>query len=140
MIINEIKEVLAIGNEKEYKKFGITMAIVFVLIFSYLYWKEYSSAIYFIIIAAIFALSAFLLPKILKYFYNVWMGFAAIMGYFMSRIILSLIFFILFAPVGIVTRLLKKDLLKEKWDNESDSYWILRDNKPYDPKSAENQY
>ena len=81
MIINEIKEVLALGNIKEYKKFGITMGIFFLLISIFLYWKEYSSLVYFLSIAVVFLAAAFIIPKILKYMYNIWMGFAAIMGY-----------------------------------------------------------
>lgn len=140
MIINEIKEALGLGNVKEYKKFGITMGIVFFLISGFLYWKEYSSLKYFVIIGFIFLIAAFTYPKMLKYLFNVWMTFAAIMGYIMSRVILSIIFFLMFTPVGLITRLLRKDLLKEKWDKKAKSYWILKDNKSFDPKSAENQY
>ena len=140
MLINEIKEVLSFGNIKEYKKFGITMGIVMFLISGFLYWKDYSSLTYFFIAGIVFFIAAFLLPKALKYLYNIWMTFAAIMGYIMSRVILSIIFFILFTPVGLVTRLIGKDLIKEKWDKNADSYWILRDDTKFDPKSAENQY
>ena len=140
MIINEIKEALALGNIKEYKKFGITMGIFFLLISIFLYWKEYSSLIYFLSIAGVFLAAALIIPKLLKYPYNIWMGFAAIMGYIMSRVILSLLFFLMFTPVGLITRLIRKDLLKEKWDKNAKSYWILKDNDSYTTKSAENQY
>ena len=140
MILSEIKEALALGDKKEFKKFGITMAVVFSLISIFLFWKEYSNAIYFLSIAVIFLVFALLFPKLLKYLYNIWMTFAAIMGYFMSRLILSLIFIIMFAPVGIITRLIRKDILKMKIDKSAESYWILREKGSFSPKSIENQY
>ena len=129
MLKNEIKEVLSQGNTKEYKKFGITMGIVMLLISAYLYWQDYSSLIYFLVTGLVLFIAAFVLPKSLKYLYNIWMTFAAIMGFIMSRVILSILFFLLFTPVGLFTRLIRKDLLKKRWDKGANSYWILRDNK-----------
>jgi hypothetical protein len=68
------------------------------------------------------------------------MGLAVIMGHMMSRIILSLMFFLIFTPVGLFLRVFRKDILKEKIDVNADSYWIKRENKPYNPKRAEQQY
>lgn len=140
MILIEIKEALSLGNKKEYKKFGILMGVVFTLISSLLFWNEYSGAIYYLSTGVIFAAIALISPVLLKYLYNIWMTFAAIMGYIMSRLILSLIFIIMFTPVGLITRLIRKDLLKMKWDKGAKSYWIIRDNKAFTPKSVENQY
>jgi hypothetical protein len=140
MIKLELQQVLSKASKQEYRKFGLTLGIVFSLIGLFLFWKSKGSAPYFIVIGVGFILSGFIIPSALKYIYTIWMGFAVIMGYFMSRVILSLIFFLMFAPVGIITRLLRKDLLKEKWDKNADSYWIRREKKPYDLKSAENQY
>ena len=140
MIKNEIREVFSKGNIKEYRKFGITMSIIFGLISAFLFWKTKVSASYILVVCIGFVLFGLFVPKALKFIYLVWMGFAVVMGFVMSRVILSLLFFILFTPVGIVTRLLRKDLLKENWETNARSYWITRERKPYDPKSAEHQY
>jgi hypothetical protein len=140
MVKLELQQVLSKANRQEYRKFGLTLGIVFSLIGISLYWKSKGSAPYFLGIGFGFILSGLIFPSILKYIYTIWMGFAVIMGFFMSRLILSVIFFLIFAPVGIITRLLNKDLLKERWDRNAESYWIRREKKPYDPKSAENQY
>src|SRR5262245_258128 len=44
----------------------------------------------------------------------------------LSTLLLGLVFFGMFAPVGIVLRLLGKDLLKRKWDPSATTYWHVR--------------
>ena len=140
MIKSELKVVLSRANRQEYRKFGLTIGIVFCVIATVLFWKTKASAPYVAGIGIAFILFGLIIPTTLKYVYWVWMSFAVIMGFIMSRVILTIIFFLLFAPVGLMTRLLGKDLLKEKWDKDTQSYWIKRERKPYDPRSAENQF
>jgi hypothetical protein len=140
MIKNEIKEIISSGNRKRYREFGLTMGAVLGLLAAYLYWNEKESAPYFLSGGLLFITSGFFIPHTLKYVYMAWMCFAVVFGYFMSRVILSLIFIVLFIPVGLITRILRKDLLKEKWDINAQSYWIKKEMKQYDPQSAEKQY
>jgi hypothetical protein len=140
MIRHEIKEVFLKANKQEYRKFGITIGIVICLISAFLLWKTKGNAPYYLGVGIGFLFFGFIFPNTLKYVYMVWMGFAVVMGFVMSRLILSLLFFLLFTPVGIVTRFLAKDLLKENWDKDTKSYWIIRERKPYETQSAENQY
>ncbi len=53
-------------------------------------------------------------------------------------VMLVVIFYLVFAPVGIVLRLLGKDPLLQKLDPEADTYWIER--KPRDPSRVEKQF
>jgi hypothetical protein len=140
MLKNELSNVISRGDKKEYRKFGITVGIVIVLISVFLFWKSKGGAPYLLGTGLVFILFGIATPNILKYIYLIWMSFAVVMGFFVSRLILSLFYFIIFTPVGVVTRLLGKDLLKEKWNTKATSYWITREPKPYDPKSSEQQY
>ena len=103
-------------------------------------WKSKDGAPYFLGTGVLFIVFGIVTPNVLKYIYIVWMSVAVVMGFFVSRLILSLFYFIIFTPVGIVTHLFGKDLLKEKWNTNVRSYWVTRERKPYDPKSAEHQY
>ena len=140
MLKNEISDIISKGDNREYRKFGITVGIVLGLISVFLFWKSKDSASYLLAIGVIFILFGIAFPKILKYIYIIWMSFAVVLGFFISRLILSLFYLIIFAPVGIATRLLGKDLLNEKWDRDAGSYWIKREPTQYDPQSSERQY
>ncbi len=81
-------------------------------------------------------------PAGLKPVYRAWMTLAVVMGYFMSRLLLSLIFFLAVTPIGLIMRLMGKDLLDMKM-RDRDSYWHRRSDGPdakYDPRRTEKMY
>jgi hypothetical protein len=53
-------------------------------------------------------------------------------------VLLAFIFYLIFAPVGLILRILDKDILQQKIDPEAASYWTPR--KPTDPSRAEKQF
>ena len=55
-----------------------------------------------------------------------WMVFAAILGWIMTRVILSLVFYLIITPIGLITKMIGEDFLAIKKKN-SDSYWNHRD-------------
>lgn len=64
-----------------------------------------------------------LIPVALKPVYIVWMKIAHVLGWINTRILLSLMFFLVFTPLGLLMRLTKKDPLRLAWGNKSLSYW-----------------
>jgi hypothetical protein len=69
------------------------------------------------------------------------MTLALILGWIMTRIILSILFFILFVPIGWIARIFGKDFLDQKFDPSANSYWILRDStKPEIKEAFEKQF
>lgn len=65
---------------------------------------------------------AWLYPIALNPIYFGWMQIGAVLGFINTRIILGLIFYALFVPVGLLLRLLGKDPLNRKLDKHLDSY------------------
>jgi hypothetical protein len=62
-----------------------------------------------------------------------WFRISDALGYIMSRVILTLVFFLVLTPVALVSRLLrKKDLLGKKIDDKCSSYFEIR-NHEYKP-------
>jgi hypothetical protein len=67
------------------------------------------------------------------------MKFAEIMGAIMTRVILTLSFYVVITPFGLLLRLMGKDLLDIRMDRPRDTYWIpiepdgpaFRSDKPY---------
>jgi hypothetical protein len=92
------------------------------------------------------ALAAFLLfltiarPESLRPLYTVWMKGAHFIGQTVSVVVLGLIFYLVFAPVGIVLKLLRKDLLDQKIEPQKNSYWQQRPPQPFDPKRYQQQF
>ena len=66
--------------------------------------------------------SSFLTP-----FNKIWMRFGAILGKIISPIVMGFIYFFVVTPIGILLRLINKDILKLK-NNNDNTYWIKKDN------------
>jgi len=89
--------------------------------------------------AALIALGS-VWPHALKYPYLAWMTIAFALGFIMARIILTVFFFVLLTPIGLLARLFGKDFLSRKWDRQATSYWIPCKAEPKTPESYQQQY
>ena len=122
-----LEEIKLIKTEnKDLRSFGITFGIIFLIIAGFLLYIENESFQLFIVISIIFIIFGFLLPIILKPIYISWMSFAIILGWFMTRFILSLLFYLIVTPIGLITRVLGKDFLELKKEASNGSYWNQR--------------
>ncbi len=68
-----------------------------------------------------------LAPRLLRPVYYLWMALALVMGFVMTRVLLTLVFFLLITPIGLVMRLAGKDPMHRRPDPDADSYWIEKD-------------
>ena len=59
-------------------------------------------------------------------FYRRWMAVARVIGGIVSALVLTLLFYFVFAPAGIILRLLRKDILRKDIRPVNDSYWQKR--------------
>src|SRR5256885_8674743 len=62
-------------------------------------------------------------PKVLKLLYIAWMSLAIVLGFVISTILLTLFFFLVITPTGLVARLAGKDFLALKMDRQASTYW-----------------
>ena len=118
------------------RSFGIVFSVVFLLIA--LYPLTYSGEIrlWSIIISLIFLILGFINSKILTPLNKLWFRFGIFLGKIISPIIMGIIFFLVVTPIGLVMKLLGKDLLNLRY-NKNKSYWIEKT----DPKSKmKNQF
>jgi hypothetical protein len=108
---------------KELRKFGLVVIIGLSIIGAiFQFWVGNASAAYGVYIAAaVLGLPALTGLPIALPGYWVWMGIAFVMGNIMGRLVLSVVFFGLFTPMGLVRRLLNDRLqLRAKG---ATSYW-----------------
>ena len=103
--------------------FGIVFAIVFSLIALWPLLKGDEIRLWSLIISIIFLILGFMNSKILTPLNKLWFKLGIFLGNFIAPIIMGIIFFFVVTPTGIIMKLLGKDLIKLKKNNEN-SYWI----------------
>ena len=116
------------------RSFGVVFFIVFLLIGLYPLLKGNDLRIWSLIISFIFLALGFINSKILTPLNRLWFKFGLLLGKFISPLIMGIIFFFVVTPIGIIMRLLKKDLLNLK-KKDTKSYWIKRDKFESDMKN-----
>lgn len=65
-----------------------------------------------------------------------WMRFGALLHRVVSPVVLGLIFYGMFAPIGIAMRIAGRDALRRSFEPRAPSYWIERD----PPGPADDSY
>ena len=105
------------------KSFGIVFAVVFSLIALWPLIKGNEIRLWSLIISIIFLMLGLLNSKMLTPLNKLWFKLGILLGNFIAPIIMGIIFFFVVTPTGIIMKLLRKDLIKLK-KNDDDSYWI----------------
>lgn len=136
-MIEEIKNIPK--SNKDIKSFGITIGIILFIISGLLMYYNKDAYQLIAIIASTFIGLGLIIPVMLKPFYFVWMTFAAILGWVMTRIILSLVFYLIITPIALLTKLLGEDFLALKKIG-SDSYWNYRESSEELNQNYEKQF
>lgn len=105
------------------RSFGIVFFIVFIIIATYPIINGDNIRIWSLVISIIFLILGLLNSRILTPLNLIWMKFGILLGKIISPIIMGVIFFLVVTPIGILMRILKKDLLNLKF-NINKTYWI----------------
>ncbi len=125
---------------KELKQFGLISSVIVIGLFGLLLpWLfNHSLPIWPWIMAIILTVWAISVPATLKPVYRIWMAIGIILGWINTRIILGILFFVVFLPAGLILRALGKDPMMRKLDKSSISYRV--NNTPVDNKHVERPY
>ena len=105
------------------KSFGIVFAIVFFLIGLWPIIESNDIRIWSLILSVIFLILGLMNSSILTPLNKIWFRFGIFLGNFIAPVVMGIIFFFVVTPTGIIMKLLGKDLIKLKKNNEN-SYWI----------------
>lgn len=107
--------------------------IIFGLIFCFLFFwggihpslLSNNIKILFIILGSIILIITIYKPNNLSFLNKQWIKFGVILGNLFSPIFLFIIFFLIITPIGILLKIINKDVMGLKKKN---SYWINREN------------
>lgn len=127
MIIEEIKQIKE--SKKDLRKFGLTISAALLIIGILLFWFEKPGYIYFLVLGLVLILSALLFPSLLKPLNKIWMTLAIILGWVMTRVILSILFYFVLTPIGLIAKLFGKKFLNLEIDQTLNTYWEKRESK-----------
>ncbi|SDD33950.1 hypothetical protein SAMN05421538_101406 [Paracoccus isoporae] len=119
------------------RNFGLVFAVVFALIALLPLFGGQAPRSVVLAIAAIFAALAFMAPQVLRTPNRLWFKLGMLLGAIVAPIVMGLIYLLAFVPMGVILRLMGKDLLDQNMEPDRDSYWIAR-NEP--PKPMKLQY
>ena len=118
------------------RSFGIVFFVVFFLIALYPLINGENIRIWSAVISLIFLVLGLLNSKFLTPLNKLWFKFGIFLGKIISPVVLGIIFFLVVTPIGLLMRLLGKDLLNLRY-NKNKSYWIEKSG----PKSKmKNQF
>jgi hypothetical protein len=133
--INDLKT-----GTPDLRKFGLLVGGVALLIGLLLLLRHKTNYAYLFWPGAILIAFGAVWPRALKYPYIAWMTMAFALGFIMSHVILTLLFFLLVTPISLFARLIGKDFLNRKLDLQAATYWIPREAKAKTPASFEQQF
>ena len=124
-MIEEIKNIKT--NKEEIRKFGFLIGGVLIAISIFMLWKALTYYQLVFVIGISFILLGLITPIILKPIYIVWMTFATILGWIMTRVILAILFYLIVTPIGLIARIFGVKFLDLSWNDNVKYYWNKRD-------------
>ena len=105
------------------KSFGYLFFGIFLALAAWVYVKNQNLNYWLIGTSTVFFVLTVIKSKLLDVLNDLWIKFGEVLGKIIAPIVMSIVFFLIVTPIGLVLKIAKKDLLKLKFINGK-SYWI----------------
>lgn len=137
-------ENLDTSDRTEQRKFGLVIAAAF-LIVGTLRWGLHGFAmdelpLKLYALAVLFFVPGLFFPPVLKPVFIVWIKFAIVLNWVMTRVILTVAFVFMITPTRVIISLFGNDPLKRAWLPDAETYWEEPDPQPDNPAGYRNQF
>ena len=128
-------------TKKDLRQFGLVLALILGLI-GYLQLRKGHVNVYpwLCYAGGMSLIFGILLPGVLKPVFIVFTHVAHAIGWFNTRVILILVYYLILTPIGLLMRVFGKDILDQRLDGDASSYWIKRSRSRADKISLEKQF
>ena len=141
--LSELQKEIEVNNKK-IRDFGWIMFVVLGLIvpaiISYKNGWDITRAMTILFgISLVFLLPSLAVPKAVYPVYRGWMTIAILLGLVMTKVIITLVFYLMMTPIGLTRRMFVRDPLKLRIDKNAKSYWVTRE-EPVSRESYEKQF
>ncbi|MFZ1519361.1 MAG: hypothetical protein WAU11_11330 [Ignavibacteriaceae bacterium] len=127
-------------SEEAVKKTGISVGVVLILISLLLWYLGKASFVYFSITGGLFVILALIAIPILRPFHKLWMMLALLMGFVMSRVILTILYYIVLTPIGLLAKIVGKKFMPLGLDKNASTYWEKKGNTAKQQIDYERQF
>jgi hypothetical protein len=116
---------------KQLRSFGFIVGGIFVIIGLWpALWRDEALRVWALALGGLLLLPAMAYPQSLRWPYQGWMALGQVLGWINTRIILGLIFYGLFTPIGLVMRWAGRDPLYLRHDPHAETYRVNRQPRP----------
>lgn len=124
MILEIKKEISRLEiTPKALRNFGLLFCVIFGIWAGMMYWKVNPYWPWAVMASIGFLLISIFSPMAFRQPYRLWMLLSFLLGWFMTRVILSLTFFVIMTPIGIILKFLGKDTLNKAFHKDAETYW-----------------
>ena len=137
---NLFREIQSIGTgRRAIRSFGLLVGGVLIVLG--VVFREHSEAGLALIAggAALLVLGP-VAPRLLTLPYKAWMALALVLGYVMTRVLLTAVYVLIVTPLGIAMRLSGRDPMQRKRDPDRATYWSPRESEGDARKRLERLY
>ena len=111
---------------KELRKFGFQLGLAMNILGFIMFLRHRPHFIWFTSIASLHLIFAIIYPRALSIIKTILDFIIKSIGQIVNLVTLLFAFYLIFAPIGLLLRLLRKDLLHQRIDKKATSYWIKR--------------
>jgi len=120
------------SDTKQLRSFGRMVGGIFALIGVWpVVWRGEPLRLWSLILGGVLIALALVWPRSLTQVYRLWMTVGGVLGWINTRIILGVLFYLLFTPIGLCMRLRGKDPMRRTLSPEAESYRVVRQLRPY---------
>jgi hypothetical protein len=114
-------------KSKDNITFGILFFIFFLIIGLYPLKSDEAIRVWSVVLSLVLLIITIIKPNLFTFLNKFWIKFGVLLGKIISPIVMGLVFFFVVTPIGILVRVLKKDVMGLK--RGASSYWINREDK-----------
>ena len=114
-------------KRKDNITFGIFFFVLFLIIGLYPLKSDGAIRIWSVLFSLAFLIITIIRPNLFTFLNKLWIKFGILLGRIISPIVMGLVFFFVVTPIGVLVRILKKDVMGLK--RGASSYWINREDK-----------
>ena len=114
-------------KRKDNITFGILFFVLFLIIGLYPLKSDGAIRIWSVLFSLAFLIITIIRPNLFTFLNKLWIKFGILLGRIISPIVMGLVFFFVVTPIGVLVRILKKDVMGLK--RGASSYWINREDK-----------
>ena len=122
------------------RSFGTLFTVVFALAGSYVWWRGGPTYPWWFGLSGLILLVTLARPGLLAPLNRAWMKLAQVLNRIVSPLVLGLMFFGVFTPVGLLMRLFGRDAMKRQFDRDARTYWENRSPPGPDSSSFPHQF